>query len=75
MNPVSDFTLEFPNCLCSSGAHGSGFPHPEVESVPRLLLRVDAVGLGSANSPHIGLMALFEVNELDRNRRSKLSFL
>lgn len=44
-------------------------PHPEVESVPRLLLRVDAVSLSSANSPDVSLMALFEVDELEEDRR------
>ena len=38
--------------------------HPEVESVPWLFLRVDAVGLGPADSPDIGLMALFEIDKL-----------
>lgn len=44
-------------------------PHPEVESVPRLFLRVDAVGLGPADSPDVGLMALFEVDELEEDER------
>lgn len=44
-------------------------PHPEVESVPRLLLRVDAVSLSSANSPDVSLMALFEVDELEEDKR------
>lgn len=43
-------------------------PHPEVESVPRLLLRVDAVGLGPAHRPDVGLVALFEVDELEDRR-------
>lgn len=47
-----------------------GFPHPEVEPVPRLLLNVDAVGLGSANGPYICLMALLEVDELNGERRT-----
>lgn len=38
--------------------------NPEVESVPGLFLRVDAVDLGPADGPHIGLMALFEVDKL-----------
>jgi len=43
-------------------------PHPEVESVPRLFLRVDAVGLGPVHGPDVGLMALFEVDELEDRR-------
>lgn len=39
--------------------------HPEVESVPGLFLRVDAVGFGPADGPDVGLMALFEVDELE----------
>lgn len=40
-------------------------PHPEVEFVPRLFLRVDAVRFGPADSPDICLMALFEVDKLE----------
>ncbi len=40
-------------------------PHPDFESVPRLFLRVDAVGLGPADGPDVGLMALLEVDELE----------
>lgn len=47
----------------------NGLPHPEIKSVPRLFLGVDAVGLGSPNSAHIGLMALLEVNELDVHKK------
>lgn len=46
--------------------------HPEVESVPGLFLRVDAVGLGPADSPDVGLMALFEVDELEEDRRTMI---
>lgn len=48
------------------GDHAS-FPvtHPEVEPVPGLFLRVDAVGFGPADGPDVGLMALFEVDELE----------
>lgn len=45
-------------------------PHPEVESVPGLFLRVDAVGLGPADGPDVGLMALLEVDELEEDKRS-----
>lgn len=38
--------------------------NPEVESVPRLFLGVDAVDLGPADGPDIGLVALFEVDKL-----------
>lgn len=38
--------------------------NPEVESVPRLFLRVDAVDLGPADGPDIRLVALFEVDKL-----------
>lgn len=48
----------------------TGTPHPEVESVPGLLLRVDAVGLGPADGPDVGLVALLEVNELEEERRA-----
>lgn len=47
-------------------------PHPEVESVPRLFLGVDAVGLGPADSPDVGLVALFEVDELEEDRRAMI---
>lgn len=47
-------------------------PHPEVEPVPRLLLDVDAVGLGSADGPHVRLMALLEVDELDGGKGEPL---
>lgn len=50
--------------------------HPEVEFVPRLFLRVDAVGFGPADGPDVGLMALFEVDELmeeDRTIKIKIS--
>lgn len=42
--------------------------HPEVESVPWLFLRVDAVGFGSADCPDVGLVALFEVYELKESK-------
>lgn len=46
--------------------------NPEVESVPGLFLRVDAVGLGPADSPDVGLMALFEVDKLEEDRRTMI---
>lgn len=45
-------------------ANTAGETNPEVESVPGLFLRVDAVDLGPAYRPNIGLVALFEVDEL-----------
>lgn len=45
--------------------------HPEVESVPRLLLRIDAVDLGPADSPDIGLVALFKVDELQGTKEQQ----
>lgn len=47
--------------------------HPEVKSVPGLFLRVDAVGLGPADGPDIGLMTLFEVDELVEERRTMIT--
>lgn len=38
--------------------------YPEVESVPGLFLRVNTVSFGPADSPDVGLMALFEIDEL-----------
>lgn len=47
-------------------------PHPDVEFVPRLFLRIDAVCLGPADSPYVGLMALFEAHELEDDRRTTI---
>lgn len=44
--------------------------HPEVESVPGLFLRIDAVGFGPADGPDVGLMALFEIDELEEDGRA-----
>lgn len=44
-------------------------PHPEVELVPGLFLRVDAVGFGPADSADVGLMALFEIDELQTKKQ------
>lgn len=50
----------------------TSFPvtHPEVEPVPGLFLRVDAVGFGPADGPDVGLVALFEVDELEEDMRT-----
>lgn len=45
-------------------ANTAGETNPEVESVPGLFLRVDTVDLGPAHCPNVGLVALFEVDEL-----------
>lgn len=45
--------------------------NPEVESVPRLFLGVDAVDLGPADGPDIGLMALFEVDKLQTREQQQ----
>lgn len=44
--------------------------HPEVESVPGLFLRMDAVDFGPADGPDISLMALLEIDELEEDRRA-----
>lgn len=48
--------------------------YPEVESVPGLFLGVDTISFGPADSPDIGLMPLFEIDELKecRTRKAKL---
>lgn len=52
----------------------TSFPvtHPEVEPVPGLFLRVDAVGFGPADGPDVGLMALLEVDELEDDMRATI---
>lgn len=70
--------LDFPSIWSKSivwrPVRNTGFQstasHPEVESVPGLFLRVDAIGLGPADCPDVGLMALFKVDELEEDIRT-----
>lgn len=72
--PVTDSLNSLSNGACK-GLLKKTAPHPEIESVPRLFLRVDAVGLDPADGPDVGLMALFEVDELEEDRRIRIKML
>lgn len=45
--------------------------YPEVESVPGLLLRVNAIRFGPADSSDISLVALLEIDELKKKEHEK----